>query len=546
MDPSEVSDESTDVAQHGTGAAVENGNTAGNAAPVAVLPEHSALRPVFRGAAGAGLHLCDSRIKLAEGQSEPVVHSRTVGLQYLVQLTLTSLPLVVIDLAVLTFAIVVARQIARFTGIGVGLDLSASFLPLIGGFILISAGLGLYPGTRLSPVEEFRRLAFAVTSIFAVWAVAVIVLGGGLTIQRVFLLIAYGICLVSLPVCRGSARRVLGRCSWWGFPTLVCGDDMAAVKLHEWLSTNRRLGFRPVGVIGEPEGLGVDGSESWYAGPWSAAHDVATQRGAYWAIVVPPEEATTNLTTSIATYLNTIPHIQVLSELTGLPDHWSQHQQIDGLTGIHLQQNLMLPLPRLMKRLLDIALASAGGLVLTPLLFYIAVAVKLSSRGPILYGHARIGKNGRHFRAWKFRSMLEHSDQVLEAYLEAHPELREEWEKDHKLRYDPRVTRIGRFIRLTSLDELPQLWNVFRGDMSLVGPRPIVDAEISKYGPYYGLYTMVQPGITGLWQVSGRNNTTYEARVQLDAYYVRNWSPWMDLYLLIRTMRTVVFAEGAY
>jgi Undecaprenyl-phosphate galactose phosphotransferase WbaP len=199
-----------------------------------------------------------------------------------------------------------------------------------------------------------------------------------------------------------------------------------------------------------------------------------------------------------------------------------------------------------MKRTVDLVLTMAGGLLLLPLLFYIAVAVKLSSRGPVLYGHERIGRGGRRFRAWKFRSMLQHSDQVLEAYLEAHPDLRAEWEKDHKLRYDPRITKIGRFIRLTSLDELPQLWNVVRGQMSLVGPRPIVDAEIVKYGPYYQLYTMVQPGITGLWQVSGRNNTTYQERVELDAYYVRNWSPWMDVYLLIRTIKIVIFAHGAY
>jgi lipopolysaccharide/colanic/teichoic acid biosynthesis glycosyltransferase len=135
---------------------------------------------------------------------------------------------------------------------------------------------------------------------------------------------------------------------------------------------------------------------------------------------------------------------------------------------------------------------------------------------------------------------------VLEYYLEQHPELREEWEQDQKLRYDPRVTRIGRFIRKTSLDELPQLWNVILGEMSLVGPRPIVTNEVPKYGPYYELYTIVKPGITGLWQVSGRNNTTYDERVQLDAYYVRNWSPWLDVYLLLKTVRIVLFAKGAY
>jgi lipopolysaccharide/colanic/teichoic acid biosynthesis glycosyltransferase len=142
--------------------------------------------------------------------------------------------------------------------------------------------------------------------------------------------------------------------------------------------------------------------------------------------------------------------------------------------------------------------------------------------------------------------MFQDSQLVLEQYLEANPDAQEEWDRDHKLRFDPRITRIGRFLRKTSLDELPQLWNVIRGDMSLVGPRPIVDAEIAKYGPYYGFYTMVKPGITGLWQVSGRNNTTYDERVQLDAYYVRNWSPWMDMVLLLKTIRIVLFAKGAY
>ena len=137
----------------------------------------------------------------------------------------------------------------------------------------------------------------------------------------------------------------------------------------------------------------------------------------------------------------------------------------------------------------------------------------MSSRGPIFYGHERIGRYGQTFKAWKFRTMFQDANLVLEQYLEDNPEAMDEWQRDHKLKYDPRITRIGRFMRKTSLDELPQLWNVICGDMSLVGPRPIVTDEIIKYGPYFGLYTMVKPGITGLWQVSGRNNTTYDERV---------------------------------
>jgi lipopolysaccharide/colanic/teichoic acid biosynthesis glycosyltransferase len=142
--------------------------------------------------------------------------------------------------------------------------------------------------------------------------------------------------------------------------------------------------------------------------------------------------------------------------------------------------------------------------------------------------------------------MAANADRILEDYLEAHPESRREWQRDHKLKRDPRVTRVGRLLRKASLDELPQIWNVIRGDMSLVGPRPIVYDEVAKYGEGFQLYTQVLPGITGLWQVSGRNDTSYADRVELDSYYVRNWSPWFDLYLLGRTVKTVLAREGAY
>jgi len=531
-------------AKNGTSAPVEVVPGTSSDAPVSAA--HS-VRPTFHGIIQAGSLLKESPLRTTENERQSFEAGRRVGPRYLVQLFLTGAPLIVLDLALLVAVIAAARELMFLFGGAPGLDVSACFVPIATGFLLISAELGLYPGIRLSPVEEFRRLAVAVTAIFAVWVIGMAFMSGGISLQRcVFLVIGYGLYLISLPICRSALRRLLANWNWWGFPTLVCGNDATVVQVYDWLASNRRLGLKPVGVIADRHELELDGDESWYAGPWSTTREVAEARGAYWAVVVPPEGAATIMSDAIAEHLTTLPHIHILCELTGLPDHWARHQQIDGLTGIHLQQNLMLPLPRLTKRCVDLAAALVGGLLLLPLLFYIAIAVKLSSRGPVIYGHDRIGKDGRHFKAWKFRSMFENASQVMEQHLDEHPELQEEWQRDHKLRYDPRITRIGRFIRKTSLDELPQLWNVLRGDMSLVGPRPIVTAEIAKYGPYYELYTMVTPGITGLWQVSGRNNTTYEERVQLDAYYVRNWSLWMDLYLLLRTIRIVLFAEGAY
>jgi Undecaprenyl-phosphate galactose phosphotransferase WbaP len=199
-----------------------------------------------------------------------------------------------------------------------------------------------------------------------------------------------------------------------------------------------------------------------------------------------------------------------------------------------------------LKRALDLSVAITLGLAVLPLVGVIVALIRLTSTGPIFYGQERVGRFGRRFKAWKFRTMLPNADAVLARYLDEHPELAAEWKANHKLRSDPRVTWVGRWLRSTSLDELPQVWNVLVGDMSLVGPRPIVAAEIEKYAESYEQYVQVLPGITGLWQVSGRNNTTYEERVALDVYYVQNWSVWLDIYILACTAKVVVLCEGAY
>ena len=184
--------------------------------------------------------------------------------------------------------------------------------------------------------------------------------------------------------------------------------------------------------------------------------------------------------------------------------------------------------------------------MISPLLLTIVILIKMDSPGPAFYGHRRVGAGGKHFRCWKFRTMYTNAEQLLDKFLQGNPHLRAEWEQTFKLRDDPRVTRVGRFLRKTSLDELPQLWNVLLGQMSLVGPRPIVDAEISRYDAVYELYQRIKPGISGFWQVSGRSDTSYAERVKLDAYYVHNWSVWLDLVILVRTVGIVMLGRGAY
>jgi lipopolysaccharide/colanic/teichoic acid biosynthesis glycosyltransferase len=201
---------------------------------------------------------------------------------------------------------------------------------------------------------------------------------------------------------------------------------------------------------------------------------------------------------------------------------------------------------RVIKRWADCLLVIASAPIFLPILAVIGALVVFTSPGPIFYSHRRLRRNGSFFSMWKFRTMCVNSAEVLEDYLARHPEARKEWQQTHKLRRDPRITKIGYFLRRYSLDELPQLWNVFNGTMSLVGPRPIVAAEVEKYAEYFSFYCRVNPGLTGLWQVSGRSTLSYPARVQLDRKYVETWSLTNDLKILLRTFRSVANQDGAF
>ncbi len=204
-----------------------------------------------------------------------------------------------------------------------------------------------------------------------------------------------------------------------------------------------------------------------------------------------------------------------------------------------------VPANSVIKRTFDILGAAFFIFALAPVLIAIAILVKLDG-GPAVFRHSRIGAGGRPFGCLKFRSMCTDSDKRLADLLASSPEARAEWEKDFKLRNDPRVTRIGRFLRQTSLDELPQLFNVLRGEMSLVGPRPIVRAEVPRYRTGFREYLKCRPGLTGLWQVSGRNDVDYATRVDLDCQYVRSWSTAKDIHILFRTVSVVLQRSGAY
>jgi undecaprenyl-phosphate galactose phosphotransferase len=240
--------------------------------------------------------------------------------------------------------------------------------------------------------------------------------------------------------------------------------------------------------------------------------------------------------------------LQIVPSLRGLPLHGMtvNHFFAHDVMVLGMRNNLAQRGSQMLKRAFDVFCSGLLLAMTSPLFLWVAIQVRLGGGGGVFFGHMRIGQNGVPFPCYKFRTMAVNADVLLKELLANDPSAREEWERDFKLKNDPRVTKIGRFLRKTSLDELPQLWNVLKGQMSLVGPRPVIHAELERYGNQVGYYLEARPGITGLWQTSGRNDVSYETRVYLDAWYVKNWSMFTDLVILIRTFKVLIVKEGAY
>ena len=417
---------------------------------------------------------------------------------------------------------------------------------LLGGGAAVYALLGLYPGIGWGPAEELKRLSQG-TTIVIVGAVALTFLGqSGTAWSRQVFATTWLLALVAVPLARAGVRRGLCRAAWWGMPVVVLGAGATGAQVVGLLRARPWLGLRPVAVLDDdPTKQACDVGGLRVSGTLAAIRALHEDGVRHGILAMPglPADQLSRMLDQLGDHLR---HVFIAPALPGSPDVIAETREFANTLVLEVRQNLLRPEARIIKRTLDLVAVGGGLLVFCWVFAGLALAVKLTSAGPVFYGQRRLGRGGREFRAWKFRSMVKDAEAQLVAYLAAHPELRAEWERDHKLKDDPRVTWIGRLLRRTSLDELPQLWNILRGEMSLVGPRPIVQDEVAKYGTHFELYTKVRPGLSGLWQVSGRNDTTYGERVALDCYYVRNWSVWLDLVVLARTVRVVLLGKGAY
>ncbi len=420
----------------------------------------------------------------------------------------------------------------------------------IAAWIVIRATLGLYPGYGFSQPEELRRQTLATLTTFVVTVVFIYALAFHLTepIFPIFMAVLNALQRLTLgPLGRHLVKLWMEKVGLWGKPIIVLGAGEAGKQMVRVLRSEWGLGLKPVAVFDfqrTSEGGGLE-EEVPYGGTVIDALDLARKRGIDTALFAMSNVRREYVAKYVDKASDSFRYVLVVPNVGGVMSSALKARDLTSTFALEIKQNLLTPGARRAKRALDLFGVVVGGLLISPILLALVVLIKLDSSGPVLYKQERLGPQGKHFLCWKFRSMHIDSQRLLTKLLRERPDLRAEWEQNKKLRDDPRITRVGRVLRKTSMDELPQLWNVLRGEMSMVGPRPMLIEEMPKYGETYALYKRMRPGITGLWQVSGRNDTSYEERVQLVASYVRNWSVWMDLVILIRTVGVVVLKRGA-
>lgn len=398
-----------------------------------------------------------------------------------------------------------------------------SLWPALALLLTVRAVYGLYPGYGLNPAEELRRQSLSVL------LVAFFVLAGGTLFRfsadysRTVLVLAFAALLVLLPLARSLTKSIAARWPVFGEGIWVVSKTGRGDELVGMLASAPALGLR---VLGRSQGQPPTGIRCGHC------------------LVIPDE--IDNISRVLDDLNSRFRHVWLVPNLLDVSSVWVTPRDLQGHLALELRNNLLEPTNRIIKRTLELAILTAALPVLLPLLALLALVVALDGQGPVFFRQQRVGRGGMCFAILKFRTMRANADEMLRMRLDSDPAAAAEWRRHQKLRDDPRLTRTGRILRRLSLDELPQVWNILRGEMSLVGPRAIVEQELELYGERAHLYTAVVPGLTGLWQVSGRSHLSYDDRVRLDAYYVRNWSIWLDIAVLAKTPQAVIRTDGAY
>ncbi len=350
-----------------------------------------------------------------------------------------------------------------------------------------------------------------------------------------------------LMMIRQIVRKILMIKGVWGIPTVIIGGYENAIETLYALKSESYLSYNVSQVV-LPRGsdLQIAKFAEIHAG-YLISKDTPEFSKGQLIVICPDTRRELELDPLTRSITEAEAEFAMIPPIDGFSYYGLQPSYFFGYNIVLLKQPRQLAnlLNQIVKNGIDRFGALCGLLLLSPLFLFISLKVKQDG-GPVFYGHKRLGRNGKTFKCWKFRSMVTNSQEVLEDLLANDPAAKEEWEREFKLKNDPRITKIGDVLRTTSLDEIPQLLNVLMGEMSLVGPRPIVEDEVKYYGDKIHYYYSVRPGVTGLWQVSGRNDISYDLRVYLDRWYVRHWSIWTDIVIIIKTVFVVALKKGAY
>ena len=458
---------------------------------------------------------------------------------------LTKFTLVLSDLASLLAACGVAVLI-RYTLDGkFTLNTYAQLLPLLLLFVLGYAAAKLYE-LPLSPTEEIRRVTLVTAAAFLALGTMTFLLRDLEAYSRSIFFVACGLSILFVLLARVTVRALLSRREWWGRPTVIVGGGATTRHVMRLLREQPEMGLKPIGFLDDRPWRRASYDGAPCLGKVECAATLSQANRGLTLIVACAELKKDQLRRLLLIEQHMVGHMIILPDLQGLTSLGVACEDVGGALGLSVRNRLLHRRYAMMKRSLELGVLLIAAVPVALLTAAFALLIKLDSRGPVFYGHERIGAGGRPFKAWKFRTMAINGDQLLRELLERDPEMRAEWAATQKLKNDPRITRVGAFLRRMSMDELPQFFNVLRGEMAVVGPRPVVRSELERYGEDVRIYMSVDPGITGLWQVSGRNELSYRERVRLDTHYVRNWSMWLDLYIIARTFLVVFLQRGAY
>lgn len=466
---------------------------------------------------------------------------------------LCGLSLFLVDALVLFFCIGIGFFIVNcFEPSNINFKSFVNYTVFIPFTLILFGATGLYPGIMNSPTEDvkhyfgctfFGYLAVILTiyiSKFNNQPLAELILQDSedKAVALAFI-IAIPFATFFLPGMREISKHVFAHYKWWGIPAVIYLDGESGYFVVDKLLRLKYLGYHPALIINSSvKEAGFYKNIPVYP-PSDEIHRIIEDHRIRQAIIC-------DYKGDMARIMSFYRYTTKVSQNQTLFTDTQQLKDIGGIIGFASVHNLTFKRNLVLKRLIDIFAVLITMPIVLPVMIIIAVLVKCTSRGPVFYGHTRVGKNGRAIKCWKFRSMCANSQEILEHILATDPVRRAEWEKDRKFLDDPRVTKLGKFLRNTSLDELPQLLNILTGQMSLVGPRPVTEPELIKYGEYKDYVLSVSPGLTGMWQVSGRSDTGYEERISFDTYYIQNWSIWLDIWILIRTVWVVLSRKGAY